>query len=119
MPRTDADLTIAGTSSQIAPSGFQGKPMILVDLAHSPSAKSELVAKSCEPGFLFANSRARTMGTDQKSDRIADMAASASHPAVPTGGSLNSKALGSQRIATLLMVPPSATRTATCRGRVW
>src|SRR3546814_4935818 len=31
MPRTDADRTIAGTSSQIAPSGFQGKPMILVD----------------------------------------------------------------------------------------
>src|SRR3546814_6409174 len=82
MPRTDADRTIAGTSSQIAPSGFQGKPMILVDLAHSPSAKSELVAKSCEPGFLFANSRARTMGTDQKSDRIADMAERASHPAV-------------------------------------
>src|SRR3546814_13127004 len=80
--------------------------MILVDLAHSPSAKSELVAKSCEPGFLFANSRARTMGTDQKSDRIADMAASASHPAVPTGGFIILNAFGNQGSPTIPKIPP-------------
>src|SRR3546814_4384204 len=77
MPITDADRTIAGTSSQIAPSGFHAKPTIVVDLAHSPSAKSELVAKSCPPAFLFASSRAKAKGTDQKSDKMPDITASA------------------------------------------
>src|SRR3546814_8055773 len=85
MPITDADRTIAGTSSQIAPSGFHAKPTIVVDLAHSPSAKSELVAKSCPPAFLFASSRAKAKGTDQKSDKMPDITASAGQPAVAAG----------------------------------
>src|SRR3546814_6394458 len=108
MPITDADRTIAGTSSQIAPSGFHAKPTIVVDLAHSPSAKSELVAKSCPPAFLFASSRAKAKGTDQKSDKMPDITASAGQPAVAAGWSMNSNALGSQRSATTHIATASA-----------